>query len=385
MLRQCSSYWSASARLCQGNNLLVPFREVDSVCIQQNNIEEKDQQVSQMGRIYSGAQSLLVWLGPACRKTDFAFDAFERVRKQFYDIQDGDLPTIPTVFINAMPTSEEFEFSTLDLLNREYWTRVWIVQEVFLTTRGRVICGRRIMRLEDLEKHCSYMRFLNMPSCRKLQTSPGFKICCRAARYKTDRLFEGALLSREKTASTHHAWALVNWIMDQHCSDIRDKLFGLLGIAADGPGFVVDYSFCCASLLFRAIRHFPLLNSLHIADHLRKLLGLATEDLDKYIRTYHGRQEKEIWISVFMKPFSSYVGDRDQVLDCRLRNKRLELQADDMIFDFDGRDEVRKEVLLFHKEASGHVCLEVVPFTQWSLKSHPSAEMRKFHNPDIFS
>lgn len=341
---------------------------IDALCIDQNNIEEKNQQVPQMGRIYSGAQSVLIWLGPASGKTDFAFDAFERVRKQFNDMQDGDVLTNPTVFINAMPTGEEFEFSILDLLNREYWTRVWIVQELFLTTRGRMICGPRVMHLEDLEKYCSNMRFLNMLSCQKLQTSPGFKICCRAARYKTDRHFRGALLSRGKTASTHNAWALVNWIVDQHCSDIRDKLYGLLGIAADSPGFIVDYSSCCASLLFKAIRHFPLLNSLHSADHLRKLLALATEDLAKYITTYHGQREEEIWISVFMEPFSSYVDDRDQVFDCRLPNNRVELQADDIIFDFDGRDDVPKEVLLFHKEASGYVCLAVVSVYPVELK-----------------
>ncbi|KAE8454208.1 hypothetical protein EG329_005133 [Mollisiaceae sp. DMI_Dod_QoI] len=346
---------------------------IDALCIDQSNIEEKNQQVPQMGRIYSGAQSVLIWLGPASSKTDFAFDAFERVRKQFEDIQDSDFLLKPTAFINAMPTGEEWEHSILDLLNREYWTRVWIVQELFLTARGRVICGSRIMHLEDLETYCSNMRFLNMLSCQKLQTSPGFKICCRAARYKTDRRFGGALSSKEKTASTQHAWALVNWVVDQHCSDIRDKLYGLLGIAADGPGFVVDYSSCCASLLFKAIRHFPLLNSLHSVDHLRKLLGLAIEDLAEYIRTYHGPQEEEVWISVFMEPFSSYVGDRDQdqVFDCRLRNKGVELQADDIIFDFDGRDDVPKEVLLFRKEASSYVCLAVISVYPAELKEPP--------------
>lgn len=92
----------------------------------------------------------------------------------------------------------------------------------------------------------------------------------------------------------------------------------------------------------------------------RKLLGLATEDLANYIDTYHGRQEENIWISVFMEPLSSYVGDRDRVFDFRPRNKEVELQADDIIFDFDGRDNVRKEVLLFCKEASGYTCLAVI-------------------------
>jgi len=351
---------------------------IDALCIDQNNIEEKNQQVPQMGRIYSGAQSVLVWLGPASSKIDFAFDAFERVRKQFHDMQDGDVLTNPTVFINAMPTGEEFEFSILDLLNREYWTRVWIVQELFLTTRGRVICGSGIMRLEDLGEYCSNMRFLNMLSCQKLQTSPGFKICCRAARYKTDRHFRGALFTRGKTASTHHAWALVNWVVDQHCSDIRDKLYGLLGIAADGPGFVVDYS---SSLLFKAIRHFALLNSIHSVDHLRKLLGLTKQDLANYTLTDRGRQEEEIWISVFMESFSSYVGDHDQVFDCRPPNNRVELQADDIIFDFDGRDNVPKEVLLFHRKASGYVCLAVVAVYPVELKEPPICRDEEVRQP----
>lgn len=188
-------------------------------------------------------------------------------------------------------------------------------------------------------------------------------------------------MSRKKTASTQQAWALVNWVVDQHCSDVRDKLYGLLGIAADGPGFVVDYSSCCASLLFKAIRHFALLNSIHSVDHLRNLLGLATEDLAKYIRTYHGRQEEEVWISVFMEPLSSYVGDRDQVFYCRPPNKGAGLQADDIIFDFDGRDDVPKEVLLFRKEASGYVCLAVVSVYSVKLKEPPITKGEEVPQP----
>ena len=111
-----------------------------------------------MGRIYGSAQSVLIWLRPASDKTDFAFNAFKRIRKQFNDMKEGDVITNPIVFFNAMPTGEEFKFSMLDLLDCEYWTRVWIVQELFLTTRGRVICGPNIMHLEDLEKYCSGMK-----------------------------------------------------------------------------------------------------------------------------------------------------------------------------------------------------------------------------------
>lgn len=51
-----------------GRRLVGLAHRDDAVCIDQNNIEEKNQQVQQMGRIYSGAQSVLVWLGPASSK-----------------------------------------------------------------------------------------------------------------------------------------------------------------------------------------------------------------------------------------------------------------------------------------------------------------------------
>jgi hypothetical protein len=38
---------------------------VDALCIDQNNIPEKNSQVSKMKEIYEGAKKIVVWLGPA--------------------------------------------------------------------------------------------------------------------------------------------------------------------------------------------------------------------------------------------------------------------------------------------------------------------------------
>jgi hypothetical protein len=38
---------------------------VDAVCINQNDIQEKNQQVAQMQEIYAGAKEVLVWLSPS--------------------------------------------------------------------------------------------------------------------------------------------------------------------------------------------------------------------------------------------------------------------------------------------------------------------------------
>ncbi|KAK1075114.1 hypothetical protein LTR74_000520 [Friedmanniomyces endolithicus] len=48
---------------------------VDAICIDQTNANEVMQQVSMMGRIYSQASKVLVWLGPAHSDSDDAMQA----------------------------------------------------------------------------------------------------------------------------------------------------------------------------------------------------------------------------------------------------------------------------------------------------------------------
>lgn len=45
-------------------DLLVPLVRVDAICINQEDILERSEQVAKMGLIYEKASSVLVWLGP---------------------------------------------------------------------------------------------------------------------------------------------------------------------------------------------------------------------------------------------------------------------------------------------------------------------------------
>jgi hypothetical protein len=79
----------------------------DALCINQDDLEERNQQVSLMGFIFGRAQTVLVWLGTSTGH---------------YDIQEG-----------ASPAG----YYSL-LCNRPYWNRVWIVQEIGLAKQ--IIC-----------------------------------------------------------------------------------------------------------------------------------------------------------------------------------------------------------------------------------------------------
>jgi hypothetical protein len=49
---------------------------IDSICIWQNNIEERNHQVSIMAEIYEKAHCVLIWLGPSTRDTEYVFKQY---------------------------------------------------------------------------------------------------------------------------------------------------------------------------------------------------------------------------------------------------------------------------------------------------------------------
>lgn len=94
----------------------------DSLCLNQEDSEEKAQQIRRMGEIYSGAKEVIMWLGP-----DTASMAWTRDRKA-----EG---------------SREAATHTLEL---PYWRRAWIVQEVALAQRALVTCGDISLELDGI-------------------------------------------------------------------------------------------------------------------------------------------------------------------------------------------------------------------------------------------
>jgi hypothetical protein len=52
---------------------------MDALCINQEDVIERNQQVYLMGSIYSQAREVLVWLGPEKDNSDLAMDLFEEI------------------------------------------------------------------------------------------------------------------------------------------------------------------------------------------------------------------------------------------------------------------------------------------------------------------
>lgn len=106
---------------------------VDAICINQNDIEEKSVQVSLMGDIYASATRTTVWLGEKSSQSDVAMDFIRSLRGDSHSY-DSDADQVLTLAI-------------AELLGRQWWTRVWVIQEALLSRHVILMCGDREVNL----------------------------------------------------------------------------------------------------------------------------------------------------------------------------------------------------------------------------------------------
>jgi hypothetical protein len=66
--------------------------DIDRVCIDQSNLDERSHQVAIMGEIFRSADRATAWLGPAGADSDYALDLIRYLgSKGDFDLRTGDL------------------------------------------------------------------------------------------------------------------------------------------------------------------------------------------------------------------------------------------------------------------------------------------------------
>jgi hypothetical protein len=118
---------------------------IDAICINQQDLEERNHQVGIMRRIYVEAHHVLVWLGQGDEETDWLFDLCERRKWQYVTPSLNPPYESDGIFLQQFAdTMKAAEVLERKVLNRPWWKRVWVVQEFVLASQDPVIvCGCR--------------------------------------------------------------------------------------------------------------------------------------------------------------------------------------------------------------------------------------------------
>jgi hypothetical protein len=277
----------------------------DALCIDQSNVTERNQQVQQIGSIYSIAQHTIIYLGDASVNSDSVFSDISSLLAH-----------------SAAPLSQAFLVSkckdaALDIickgietqiLTRTWFTRVWIFQELLLSRDPWVQCGTKRLKWGDLCR----VSFLARDTSRHLRILKdeledwGDRKISSLERVPDNTIADlpkgaGALGRLEDMHSARHKFqdyiggnstgntllSILALRRGSGVSDARDMIYAHLGIASDSIsgnlGFKVDYSKGCAELFLDIARYFlekhtdyRILSHVEDVDPLRRRPGLPS-------------------------------------------------------------------------------------------------------------
>ncbi|KAK7193062.1 hypothetical protein PSPO01_00856 [Paraphaeosphaeria sporulosa] len=104
---------------------------IDAICIDQKNLEERSFQVSLMSLVYTGAKEICVWLG---EDDDDSTQAIQFVKDEISQLKDFDKLCID------QQHSPKWK-ALLGLMQRDWFSRRWVVQEIALAEKAQVYCG----------------------------------------------------------------------------------------------------------------------------------------------------------------------------------------------------------------------------------------------------
>ncbi|KAH7348823.1 heterokaryon incompatibility protein-domain-containing protein, partial [Rhexocercosporidium sp. MPI-PUGE-AT-0058] len=188
---------------------------VDALSINQENIAERNQQAMQMSNIYRNSWRVLVWLGIPSTDSD---EALKCIASCHYH----DKEFTPN---NLLPIKRLFE--------REYWSRLWIVQECLDAKDARIQCGNTYVSWDKLDTFRARCRFAWKYSVHESALlvfgSHAFKLLLHHTMFGL----------QQKTPLR----ALLHAFSSSKCVDVRDKIYGLVGLAKGGGKLEIDYSY----------------------------------------------------------------------------------------------------------------------------------------------
>lgn len=171
---------------------------IDALCIDQQNLLEKNHQVGQMYRVFASASRVIVWLGLADEDSDYALSHLDHIT-----------------------TASRQSISRIErIFRRSWWARIWTFQEALAaSTHSIVVCGNTTVPwhnvLQALKDILNHARHYSDPSIHRL-------------------LYFLEAHSLHRTSQRLTLDKLIMASSGRQAKDRRDYIYALLGLMNDG-------------------------------------------------------------------------------------------------------------------------------------------------------
>jgi hypothetical protein len=206
---------------------------IDGICINQADLKERALQVLLMASIYKNASRVVIDLGESSLDSNLAISSI----KAIYQLTSPGSVTITS----GVPASKSDIDAIYNLINRPWFSRVWVLSEVFMAKDDLpMICGKDSMMLSTLHFTLWWLKNRNSKLRQELITLKmytGFEQSLHSGHSKFFKMLQEAQLCQS--------------------SDPRDKVFALLPMFSEipHPDLRPDYEISVRDLYIRLARY----------------------------------------------------------------------------------------------------------------------------------
>jgi hypothetical protein len=230
---------------------------VDAICIDQSNDNEKSLQIPLMRQIYSRASLVVLWLGAESstidEKTsrpltdlgmafirDFAIEICGR-RKSGQNVREGILYQEVVEDQKAYRDQGIGAFTPpvrglWEILHRQWWSRLWVVQELALARSAVLVCGSKFEAFANVEVVIDgLVRDHADRSVEEFEFCTTFVTATFPQYFMRDYVKRRELRSDrfENAGPGEKALEILNSTRNLRATDPRDKIYGILGLFGD--------------------------------------------------------------------------------------------------------------------------------------------------------
>jgi hypothetical protein len=117
----------------------------DAICINQDDFEERNQQVRQMASVYATAQHTIIWVGEGTAETDELFRTLKHLGSQRLLGRSAEVPQVTGISREVVLSASQ------SILARQWFRRVWVLQELVRSRDPWVQCGTFLVKWHDLK------------------------------------------------------------------------------------------------------------------------------------------------------------------------------------------------------------------------------------------
>lgn len=190
---------------------------IDAICVNQKDVGERSSQVKRMANIFSAASQVVIWLGKESIDSTMAMECCQFIASNVtVDWIRQEIDSVDehwTDYAAPLPFDMSQLLAISRLLNRDWFKRLWIWQEVSLASNAIVLCGTKTLSWAAIRDavFCVYAKSLVQHFNISWSHRQLLRNLCKGPRgLSLDKLVENTKYSL--------------------CSDPRDRIFALFSL-----------------------------------------------------------------------------------------------------------------------------------------------------------